>query len=145
TYDLFSVLLGVLACGGIMLVWAVEMPIAWRLVATAGGLAVVLAGYIYPVERYMGRSREQLTNRATIRTRLALGAGLSAVPLLVTWASVMWTALWAGQLGQEIGEAGKYARQWTQFSSALGAVFGSFGGAMLGYFAGRRVAYTGLC
>jgi MFS family permease len=143
--DLLGVLVGALACAGIMLVWAADTGPVVRLSATAVGLTVVLAGYVYPVERFMGRSGEGPASRRMIRDRLALGAGLSAVPLLATWASVMWTANWAGQLGQQIGDAGKYARQWTQFSSALGAVFGSFGGAMLGYLAGRRVAYTGLC
>jgi MFS family permease len=145
TRDLLGVLVGALACGGIMTVWAADAGAAARLGITAAGLLIVLVGYVYPVERYMGRSGESEASRGMIRRRLALGAALSAVPLLVTWASVMWTANWAGQLGQQVGEAGRYARQWTQFSSALGAVFGSFGGAMLGYFAGRRVAYTGLC
>src|SRR5262249_39525077 len=145
TQDLLGVLLGVLACAGIMAVWAADTDFIVRIVATAAGLLVVLAGYVYPIERYMGRAGESPADRGIMRRRLARGAGLSAVPLLVTWASVMWTANWAGQLGQQIGDAGKYARQWTQFSSALGAVFGSFGGAMLGYLAGRRIAYTGLC
>jgi SHS family sialic acid transporter-like MFS transporter len=145
SYDLSGVLLGVLACAGIMFVWAAETDFVVRLTATAAGLAVVLAGYVYPVERFMGRSGEDAVSKRLIRGRMALGVGLSGVPLLVTWASVMWTVNWAGQLGQGIGEAGKYARQWTQFTSAAGAVFGSFGGAMLGYFAGRRIAYTGLC
>jgi MFS family permease len=145
TRDLFGVVLGALACGGIMTVWAADAGAPIRLAVTAAGLLIVLAGYVYPVERYMGRSGEDAASRGMIRRRLAVGAGLSAVPLLVTWASVMWTANWAGQLGQQVGEAGRYARQWTQFSSALGAVFGSFGGAMLGYLAGRRVAYTALC
>jgi MFS family permease len=145
TQDLLGVVLGVVACAGIMYVWSQQTGPMIRLLATVAGLAVVIVGFVYPVRRYMSRAGESDAGRALIVKRLALGAGLSAVPLLVTWASVMWTANWAGQLGQGIGEAGKYARQWTQFSSALGAVFGSFGGAMLGYLAGRRIAYAGLC
>ena len=145
TRDLLGVLLGVLACGGIMYVWSTDTGIVARFLGTAVGLVVVVLGYVYPIRRYLSRIGESLQNRAAIRTRLALGAGLSAVPLLVTWAAVMWSAAWADQLGQSLGEAGKYAKQWTQFSSATGAVFGSFGGAMLGYLVGRRIAYTFLC
>lgn len=145
TQDLIAVFVGVLACFGIMYVWQAEAGIAVRLPATAIGLAIVICGFVYPIRRYLSRSNESDTSRSIIIYRLAIGAGLSAVPLLVTWASVMWSALWADQLGREIGEAGKYAKQWTQFCSATGAVFGSFGGAMLGYIAGRRIAYMGLC
>lgn len=145
TTDLLGVLVGVAACGVIMYVWSRESGWLSRLVVTLVGLVVVAAGYVFPVHRFLARSGETWEGRRTIYRRLALGTSLSAVPLLVTWASVMWTANWADQLGQALGESGKYAKQWTQFSSASGAVVGSFAGAMLGYVAGRRKAYLGLC
>ena len=145
TRDLVGVFVGVVACGGIMYVWSQDTALAVRLAVTILGLVIVAAGYLYPVQRYLNRSGETAANRRVIYGRLALGTSLSAVPLLVTWASVMWTANWADQLGQSQGEAGRYAKQWTQFSSASGAVFGSFGGAILGYVIGRRLAYLGLC
>lgn len=147
TRDLIGVLVGVLVCAGIMWLWSPESGASWlqRMLGTVGGLMAVMIGFLYPIHRYLIRTGESPEGRAAIRRRLALGASLSAVPLLVTWASVMWTAVWADQLGRESGVSGQYAKQWTQFSSSLGAVFGSFGGAMLGYVAGRRVAYTGLC
>jgi MFS family permease len=143
TRDLAGVLLGAVACGGIMWVWSLDSGMAERLLATVAGLAVVLAGYLYPIRRFLTRSAEDAQSRRLILGRLGLGAALSGVPLLVTWASVMWTAVWADKLGQQ--SAALYAKQYTQLSSALGAVFGSFGGAMLGYLAGRRPAYIALC
>jgi MFS transporter, SHS family, sialic acid transporter len=147
TRDLIGVVAGVVACAGIMWIWSPGAGASWveRFLGTSIGLLVVVIGFLYPIHRYLIRTGESAEARAAIRRRLALGAGLSAVPLLVTWASVMWTAVWADKLGREVGDAGQYAKQWTQFSSSLGAVFGSFGGAMLGYLAGRRAAYTGLC
>ncbi len=145
TSDLVGVLVGVAACAVIMLVWSRDSGWPLRLVTTLVGLTIVGAGYVFPVHRFLIRSGEALEARRAIYRRLALGTALSAVPLLVTWASVMWTANWADQLGQALGESGKYAKQWTQFSSASGAVVGSFAGAMLGYRLGRRKAYLGLC
>lgn len=145
TQDLVGVLLGVLACSGIMYVWSSGTTVVVRLAVTILGLLCVAAGYLYPVQRYLSRSGESSENRRAMYRRLSLGTALSAVPLLVTWASVMWTANWADQLGQSQGEAGRFAKQWTQFSSASGAVFGSFGGAILGYRFGRRRVYLGLC
>jgi MFS family permease len=147
TRDLLGVFVGVLACAGIMWLWSPGGEQDWltRLVGTAAGLVVVVIGFVHPISRYMHRSGATAEEKSLIRRRLALGASLSAVPLLVTWASVMWTAVWADKLGREIGEAGQFAKQWTQFSSSLGAVIGSFGGAILGYVAGRRIAYMGLC
>jgi MFS family permease len=73
---------------------------------------------------------------------MLLGASLSGVALLGTWASIQWAPTWADQLG---GGADPNAKAYTQFSSALGAVVGSLCGALLAGRIGRRPAYCFLC
>ena len=58
--------------------------------------------------------------------RMLLGACLSGVPLLVTWASVLWTPTWANQLTKGDGTAAAK----TQMCSALGRHPWHGGGAL---------------
>ena len=146
TADLLGVLIGSAAAVGIIALWAVDLPWAIRIPGTLAGLVVVTLGYLYPMIRYLGRSDgSQITGIAPIRgaftiKRMLLGAALSGVALLGTWASIQWASAWADQLtGQP--EANSYTQVW----SALGAVFGCLLGAMLGDGLGRRWAYTLLC
>ena len=156
-----GVLVGAGAGLGILAVWADN---GWanslRLVATLPLLAIVVAGYLYPVfafERRLGLRGESV-NRSAI-PRMVLGACLSGVPLLGTWASVQWAPTWASELtkdakkGMEAGEAGpdlpvavvNEAKAYTQMASALGASLGAMVGAWLGMASGRRWAYVVLC
>ncbi len=74
--------------------------------------------------------------------RMFLGASLGGVALLGTWASIQWASVWADKLvGGRIPEA----KADTQFWSAAGAIIGTILGALLGGWAGRRIAYTVLC
>src|SRR5262249_46447948 len=75
-------------------------------------------------------------------TRMLLGAGLSGVALLGTWASIQWAPTWADKLSAGTVHG---AKEYTQICSGLGAVFGSLGGALLGDWVGRRSAYRFLC
>ena len=99
-----------------------------------------------------------VTGRGAI-PRMVLGACLSGVPLLGTWASVQWAPTWGAELSQkaikavERGEKEpdlpqvvvREAKAYTQMASALGASVGAFAGALLGMASGRRWAYALLC
>lgn len=146
TQDLLGVLFGVVCCFGIIGLWSFELPLTWRLLGTGSGLILVAAGYLYPVFQYMLRSAD--TWQATSKTapnvmirRMLIGAMVSGIPLLGTWASVQWATMWADQLA--VGQPS--AKAYTQLVSALGAVAGGFAGAALGAWAGRRIAYVVLC
>jgi MFS family permease len=175
TADLLGVLIGSGAAVGIIALWAVELPLLLRIPGTLAGLVVVTLGYLYPMIRYLGRSDvSQNAGVAPIRAatlrRMLLGAALSGVALLGTWASIQWAPAWADQLTSHeaeahindhpaasaaIGLSGSKAfvqaakkpeaKSYTQFWSALGAVVGCLLGAMLGDWLGRRWAYTLLC
>jgi MFS family permease len=70
---------------------------------------------------------------------MLLGAVLSGVPLVTTWGSILWAPAWADRL---TGGTFPEAKAYTQIWSALGAVFGTVGGALLGDWLGRRAAYV---
>ena len=132
-------LLGAMASLAILALWANDLAYGARLAGTGVLLAVVLAGYLYPVHRYLGRM-QMGQGGDQILPRMVLGAALSGVALLGTWASMQWAPTWVGKLSTNPD-----ARAWTQIASALGAVFGGLFGAYLGAMAGRRVAYAALC
>ena len=72
---------------------------------------------------------------------MLLAACISGVPLLATWGSIQR----APTLGHILSHEMKGAKEYTQFWSAVGAVLGSFGGALLAGWRGRRLAYVLLC
>jgi MFS family permease len=74
--------------------------------------------------------------------RTLLGACLSGIPLLGTWASIQWAPVWADQLA---GSSFPQAKAYTQICSGLGAVAGTLLAAFLGDWLGRRLAYNLLC
>lgn len=139
TVDLVGVLVGAVASLAILALWANNLDYGVRLGGTGILLAVVLAGYLYPVHRYLGRV-DTGAEKNRILPRMILGAGLSGVALLGTWASIQWAPTWVGKLSTDPD-----ARAWTQIASAFGAIFGGLFGSYLGAFAGRRVAYGALC
>ncbi len=138
--DLIGVLAGAWGCFVILMLWS--EPVTWllRVNGTLFGLVAVTLGFLYPIFRYLGRSDNPPGFTAgTIRTML-LAAALSGVPLLGTWASIQWGPTWANQLSRVTG-----AKEWTQFWSATGAIFGCVAGALLAGWQGRRLAYVVLC
>lgn len=146
TQDLVGVLFGVVCCFGIIGLWSFELPLVWRLLGTGIALILVAIGYLYPVFKYLLRSADtwQPASKAapnTIIRLMLIGAMVSGIPLLGTWASVQWATMWADQLAVDQPTAKAY----TQLVSALGAVVGGFAGAALGAWAGRRIAYVVLC
>ena len=89
TRDLLGVAVGALGACAIIYVWAAEEPWLFRLAATAVGLLVAAAGYMYPVVRYLQRSSSRNIDplhalRPTL-SRMLLGACLGGVALTSTW------------------------------------------------------------
>ena len=145
TKDLLGVLLGSLGPGLMILCWANNYPLSVCIVATLGGVAVAIIGYSYPVVRYLQREaafsgRAAAEAKQTIG-RMLLAAALAGTALLGTWASAQWAAAWADKMtGQLTG-----AKEMTQMMSAIGAIVGTIGAALIGGWLGRRVTYSLLC
>jgi MFS family permease len=149
--DLLGVAGGLAGASLIIYVWTAELGLAVRLIGSLLGLGVVTAGYLYPIVRYLQRSEAHhvplsdgsLARQAAGHTlgRMVIGACLSGVALLGTWASIQWASVWADQLSGGLPEAKAYTQMW----SAAGAILGTIGAAYLGDWLGRRVAYTLLC
>lgn len=142
TRDLIGVLIGVVVCFGLIWIWSNRVPLPAQLLATLVGLAIVAGGYLYPVIRYLERRGHASADEATrdqppIVRRMLLGAMLSGIPLLGTWAAVQWATIWADKLAPGMPEAKAY----TQLVSALAATMGGYLGAMLGVWTSRRWAY----
>jgi MFS family permease len=153
TRDLLGVLIGAAAGCGLITLWALpkieSLGPTIDLVARAVGslvlIAVITAGYLYPIVRYVQRSdaietREQTGLSAIIR-RLMLAAALSGVALLGTWGSAQWAPTWADELSN--GEP--TAKSYTQMCTAGGAIVGCIAAALIGGWLGRRITYFMLC
>ena len=143
--DLLGVLVGVAAALGVIALWAVprgELALPVRVIGSVVGLTVVVLGYLYPARGYLSRSELSPAARRTTLRRMLLAAGLSGVPLLGTWAGLMWMYMWVEQLpGGKVADA----KPWMQMTSSLGAALGCLIGALLGGLLGRRPVYAGLC
>jgi len=141
--DLFAVLGGAVAAGGVVALWSrKDIPFALQVAGSLAGLVAVTLGYIYPARRYLSRAGLPDDVRRRTLGRMLLAAGLSGVPLLATWTGVMWMYQWVGKLPHgDVAEA----RPMIQISSSLGAAAGCLVAALLGGLIGRRAAYAGLC
>ena len=141
--DLIGVLVGAAAAGGVIVLWAVnDLNLAVRLAGSLVGLVVVVLGYLYPARGYLSRCGLSPEAQSATLRRMLLAAGLSGVPLLGTWAGLMWMYQWVGELP---GGKSPDARAWLQMSSALGAAIGCLIGALLCAPLGRRPVYAALC
>jgi MFS family permease len=141
--DLLAVLGGAMAAAGVLAVWAMPQP-DWLLrgIVTPVGFALVAGGFLFPAWRYLARSTADAGERRRTLGRMLLGAGLSGVPLLATWAGVMWQYNFVDELTRgTVPEA----RPMTMIVSAVGAAFGACIGAVLGERFGRRPVYATLC
>ena len=145
--DLVGVTVGCLA--SILIIWSwspAGVGAAPAAIITIFGIAAALWGFLFPVRRYLTRaiaagSLAPHQERIVIRHML-LGAALAGVALLGTWGSIQWAPRWAFQLEPD---PQKFSREYTQISSALGAiVFPILAGVFAGRF-GRRITYAGLC
>lgn len=159
TRDLLGVVVGAFGALLIVYVWSREMPLSVRIPASLFGLVVALFGYIYPVFQFLKRTRllaggpDQM--RGTMR-RLLIGAMLSGVALIGTWASIQRAPSWANDLAKQAAEqqqltkeqvdaARSSARAQAQIFSGLGAIVGTIAGALLGNVIGRRPTFALLC
>jgi len=143
--DLLAVLFGAGAAAGVIAVWATDAGYPERVAVTVPGLVVVAGCYLFPASRYLRRCGVSADDRTRTIGRMLLAAGLSGVPLLGTWAAVMWMYNWADKLIQDAGGSNPDARPLTQIASSLGAAAGCLIGALLGGRFGRRPVYAGLC
>ena len=136
--DLLAILAGAALALGVVALWFFETPLIARLPLTILGLIGVTICYLAPARRAL-----QLHPSPTpVIPRMLLGAGLSAVPLLATWAGIMWMYTWVGELP---GGTHPDARPLLQITSSVGAAAGSALGAALAARLGRRPVYAALC
>ncbi len=143
--DLFGVLVGAAAACGVIALWAIDtavLPLWVRAVGSLVGLCIVVLGYLYPARGFLHRSGlPRAIQHSTLR-RMLLAAGLSGVPLLGTWAGLMWMYMWVGILpGGNVPDA----KPLMQISSSVGAALGCLIGALLGGLLGRRPVYAAMC
>lgn len=145
--DLLGVLLGCAAALAIIWAWSPAGP-GWFAATgiTIIGLVVALMSYLFPVRQYLARAAAAGSLRAVSRDqvmrRMIFGAALAGVALLGTWGSIQWAARWAGQLAPD---PLIHAREWTQITLAVGAIFGTILAALIAGWWGRRITYTLLC
>lgn len=143
--DLLGVLVGAAAALGVIALWAQppgELSLALRVAGSLVGLAVVVLGYTYPARGYLTRSELPPEARRLTLRRMLLAAGISGVPLLGTWAGLMWMYIWVEKLpGGDIADA----KPWMQMVSSVGAAIGCLVGAVLAGVLGRRLVYAALC
>jgi MFS family permease len=143
--DLLGVLVGAVAALGVIALWtdaAAELPLAVRVLGSVAGLLVVVLGYLYPVRGYLARGGLAPEQRRRMIGRMLLAAGISGVPLLGTWAGLMWMYLWVSKLpGGGVADA----KPWMQIVSSVGAAIGCLVGAVLAGLLGRRLVYAALC
>jgi MFS family permease len=160
--DLFVVVAGMLAAGGLVAVWVPRIELGWwlRIVLSLPLLVAVTVCYIFPAYQFLRRSSGTTStetapavNYAPLK-KMLLGACLSGVALLGTWTTIQWAPTWADSLVEknnpdmEPAERKKLqsdARSQTQMASAIGAILSTIAGALLGGYLGRRVTYFILC
>lgn len=146
TVDLLGVLVGGLGPALIVYVWAEPTNSATsRMIGTIVGFIVAVVGYTFPIFRYLqrvnaGKSESESSTWPTVR-RMYLGATLSGVALLGTWASAQWAPSWAAQLTQNQ----QNSKEWTQITLSIGALVGAFLIAVVGNWLNRRVTYATMC
>lgn len=171
--DLAGVGVGIGGAIFIIFLWTADLGTPLQLAGTVAALAVITVGYCYPMVRYLQRAENDTTGSSAVWMptvkRMLLGACLSGVPLMVTWSSVQWSASWADKLTEDtlsaalkantdaddpaaakvlkekLVEEKKVAKAYTSGCSALGAILGCIGGALMGDWLGRRLTYSFLC
>jgi MFS transporter, SHS family, sialic acid transporter len=168
TRDLAGVLIGAAAGCGLIALWAVDdVRVSTRVAGSLLAIAVVTAGYLYPIVRYIQRAEAADRGRVddlpvppdalpadagntvppgtalrAVIGRLMLAAALSGVALLGTWGSTQFAPTYADKLTEgKVPEAKAY----TQAAAAFGAMLGCVGAALAGGWLGRRITYAVLC
>ena len=145
--DLLGVLIGSLAALGIIWAWSpVGVAPKPAIGITIVGMAVALAGYLYPVRRYLHRAEAagslQSGHGRAIVLKMIFCAGLAAVALLGTWGSTQWAPRWVTEFKPD---PALHAKEWTLFWLSAGAIVGTMIAAISAGRFGRRITYTALC
>jgi MFS family permease len=109
--------------GLVVLVGLPESP-RWRASRTAARAPTVPMGELF---------------RAALLRRTVIGVLLGSIPMVGAWAASKWMIPWADSVG---GDAAAGYKGVTQGWWALGAVLGSFCGAQVAAWLGRRRAYA---
>jgi MFS transporter, SHS family, sialic acid transporter len=156
--DLIGVLIGAVGPLTMIYLWANDIDMRVRIIGSILCLALALAGYTFPVLRFLQRSRQQNPQGALpvggTMGRMLLGACLSGVALIGTWASLQQAAPWADKLVEQqmtgqpaavVTAARSEARSFTSMFSAVGAIIGTIAAALVGNAIGRRITYVILC
>lgn len=123
----------------------VPLNLGVRIAGTVVGLMIVIVGYLVPVRGYLSRSGLSREAKQETLLRMLLAAGLSGVPLLGTWAGLMWMYQWVGKLPNIEASHVQEAKAILQIVSSLAAALGCVLAALLGGSLGRRPVYAGLC
>jgi hypothetical protein len=122
-----------------------------RVIGSVAGLCIALVGFMYPVVRYLFRAEQAGAidegDRGKCVKRLLFGACLAGVALLGTWGSLQWAPKWSVALASQLPEKGGpyFAKEYTQISTAAGAIVGTLVAAFMGGWLGRRITYALLC
>lgn len=144
--DLIGVLIGAAAACGVIVLWsAIELSLWFRIGGSIAGLGVVIVGYLTPARGYLSRSAMSPKAQRSSLLRMLLAAGLSGVPLVGTWAGLMWMYQWVGKLPNAPTGGIQEAKAVLQMSSSVGAALGCIIAAVLGGRLGRRPVYAALC
>lgn len=149
TTDLLGVVIGLIGPTFIIIVWAYPLPwlpLAAKFIVTLLGLVIAIVGYTYPVVQFMKRSAKASgeisgSELSDTMKKMLIGAGLSGVALLGTWASLQWAAKWAGEMTQNQN----LSREWTLIWLSIGAIVGTILAALAGDWLGRRVTFFMMC
>jgi MFS family permease len=150
--DLIGVMIGCLAAIGIIFIWspvAKDLPAILAFAVTLVGLGVALAGFLYPVRRYLSRTIAagslSPADGSVVIWRMLFGATLAGIALLGTWGSIQWAPRWAGELQPDTVDQKYYAAALTQIATATGAIISTILAAMAAGRFGRRPTYAVLC
>ncbi len=139
--DLLVVIGGAAIASGIVWTWASNtLPLVLQISVTLVFGAGTAACYLFPATQFLARTEPDVTKRRQTVKRMLLAAGLSGVPLLATWAGVMWQYKWVASL-----TTNPDAKPIVQLVSSVGAAVGCLVGALLCGRLGRQPVYAGLC
>jgi MFS transporter, SHS family, sialic acid transporter len=160
--DLLAVIAGTAGPLVMIFLWVPDSSysLGVRIGGSVAGVGLAVVGFIFPVFRYLSRagaaSARAVLPVGPMLRRMLLGACLSGVALVGTWASVQLAPSWASKLvearnasedprAQPEGITPASASARTQIISGLGAILGTMAGALLCNAIGRRPTYALLC